>query len=93
MDTSNARRWFDRHGVSIGAWADARGFSRTTVYAVLAGRSPALRGEAHQVAVALGLKPPETLHLNPNEDRTAYAGPAGVVVGEHDKPEERTMTR
>lgn len=43
-------------GISIPAWAQANGFAPSTVKAVLYGHSQGLRGQAHKVAIALGLK-------------------------------------
>lgn len=65
MDTPNTaatrtaqevRAWFESHGVSVSEWAKTRGFPREIVYAVLSGRTKGHRGQAHQVAVALGIK-------------------------------------
>ena len=53
---SDLRQAFVDAGVSISEWADQRGFRRESVYAVLSGRSKGRRGEAHRIAVALGLK-------------------------------------
>lgn len=50
------RREFDHAGLSISAWAEARGFSKALVYRVLSGKRQARRGQTHQIAVALGLK-------------------------------------
>lgn len=50
------RREFDEAGISIGSWAKANGFQRERVYSVLDGRNKAKYGEAHKIAVALGLK-------------------------------------
>lgn len=47
---------FVLNGCAIGEWADARGYNRALVYAVLNGRSVGLRGRSHEIAVALGLK-------------------------------------
>lgn len=47
---------FVRNGVSIGAWAEANGFDRFTVYGVIAGRHKGSRGATHRIAVALGMK-------------------------------------
>jgi gp16 family phage-associated protein len=47
---------FEAEGVSIAAWAKANGFTVKTVYRVLDGDLKCTRGEAHRVAVALGLK-------------------------------------
>lgn len=48
---------FRERGETVASWADAHGFPRDVVYRVLNGRTPAWRGQPHQVAVALGLKP------------------------------------
>jgi len=53
---SDVRQAFVDAGVSVSAWADHHGFRRGSVYAVLGGRSKGRRGEAHRIAVALGLK-------------------------------------
>jgi gp16 family phage-associated protein len=49
------RREFKDTGVSVSEWARDRGFSVPLVYGVLRGR-PAIRGQSHNIAVALGLK-------------------------------------
>ncbi|MDE2344405.1 MAG: DNA-binding protein [Betaproteobacteria bacterium] len=51
-----AKAWFDRHGVSVREWSLQHGFAPATVYAVLAGRCTGRRGQAHHIAIALGLK-------------------------------------
>lgn len=45
-----------RRGVSVAQFARAHGLAVGTVYHVLSGVSPALRGEAHKAAVLLGIK-------------------------------------
>lgn len=50
------RSEFDRAGISIGSWAKQNGFKRERVYSVLDGRNKAKYGDAHKIAVALGLK-------------------------------------
>lgn len=50
------RAWFVEQGITISAWAAARGFPRQQVYAVLSGRTRGRHGTAHAVAVALGMK-------------------------------------
>ena len=47
---------FYRQGISVAEWAARRGFNRALVYAVLNGHRRALRGQTHDIAVALGLK-------------------------------------
>ncbi|MFM0526950.1 DNA-binding protein [Paraburkholderia strydomiana] len=50
------RNAFASHGVTVVEWARAHGFNPDSVYAVLLGRTRGTRGEAHRIAVALGLK-------------------------------------
>lgn len=51
------RAEFSAAGVSIGGWARRNGFSRTMTYGLLTGRLKGTYGEAHKIAVALGIKP------------------------------------
>jgi gp16 family phage-associated protein len=53
---SQVKERFAQEGVSIAEWARARGFNCVTVYRVLSGKLKGARGEAHDIAVALGLK-------------------------------------
>ena len=57
MTPQQIKDQFRARGETVGQWADKHGFPRDLVYRVLNGRSPALRGRCHQVAVALGIKP------------------------------------
>ena len=50
------RREFAVRGIAISSWAREMGFSPGLVHQVLAGRLRCVRGQAHQVAVILGLK-------------------------------------
>lgn len=43
-------------GINVAQWARDNGFSRDVVSGVLYGRSACLHGEAHKVAIALGIK-------------------------------------
>lgn len=43
-------------GISITQWAVANGFSPTLVFEVLGGRKKCLRGQAHEIAIKLGMK-------------------------------------
>lgn len=55
---------FIAEGISIAEWARARGFNHRTVYRVMSGELKGTRGEAHRIAVALGLKvQPRTLRF------------------------------
>lgn len=50
------RALFIARGETVAEWAKDHGFDPQLVYAVLAGRLAARRGQAHRIAVALGLK-------------------------------------
>lgn len=47
---------FRESGISIAAWAARNGFNANLVYGVLRGERPAVRGQAFEIAVKLGLK-------------------------------------
>ena len=51
-----ARAAIQRTGVPITQWAIANGFSPNLVFEVLAGRRKPMRGQTHNIAVALGMK-------------------------------------
>lgn len=53
------KKQFIDEGHAVKQWARMHGFAddMPAVYRVLNGQSPALRGKAHQIAVALGIKP------------------------------------
>lgn len=52
---------FEANGKSISQWAEANGFRANAVYQVLNGFTKANRGQAHQIAVALGIKAGDAL--------------------------------
>lgn len=56
-DLAAVRQRFWLTGETVADWANKHGFSVATTYSLLAGRLRARRGEAHRIAVALGLKP------------------------------------
>lgn len=61
MDTKlltreQARKEFDRRGLSIKEWARAHGLSERIVYGVLRGDKKGIRGQAHKAAVLLKIK-------------------------------------
>ncbi len=56
MTVEEARADLDRRGLGVTAWARQHGVQARTVYDVLAGKCKGRRGEAHKVAVLLGLK-------------------------------------
>lgn len=51
-----ARAELQAKGVSITQWAVANRFSPNLVFEVLGGRKRCIRGQAHEIAVKLGLK-------------------------------------
>ncbi len=56
---------FRAKGIAISKWAEKNGFDKNAVYAVVAGRNQGIRGDAHEIAVKLGLKPdPQTKEEN-----------------------------
>ena len=56
LTSDQVKQQFHSHGLSIRDWAAARGFSESLVYAVLAGKNKASRGQSFRIAVALGLR-------------------------------------
>lgn len=52
----SARARLEYHGETVQAWAARHDVSPSTVYEVLAGRKKCRRGDAHRVAVLLGIK-------------------------------------
>jgi len=59
---------FFLNGESVAEWARAHGFRRDMVYAVLSGRCKGLRGQSHQIAQHLGLKPATAADTPHEED-------------------------
>jgi len=57
-DPKLLRARFIAEGLTISQWAAKHGFKPREVYSVLAGKTTGVRGRAHDVAVALGLKQP-----------------------------------
>lgn len=51
-----ARAELQRKGVSVAAWSLANNFNPNLVHEVLSGRKKGLRGQAHKIAIKLGLK-------------------------------------
>ena len=54
--SDEVREEFKRKGVSIASWATANNFNTNMVFEVLAGRKKGIRGQAHKIAIKLGLK-------------------------------------
>lgn len=51
-----ARNEFNYRGESVTGWARKQGFNPESVKKVLDGKSKCLRGNAHRIAVSLGIK-------------------------------------
>lgn len=51
-----AREALQAAGVSVTQWAVANNFSPNLVFEVLGGRKKCIRGQAHNIAVKLGIK-------------------------------------
>jgi len=54
---AHVKSGFFARGESVSEWALAHGFNPALVYGVLSGRTKGRRGQAHLIAVELGLKP------------------------------------
>ncbi|RZI30556.1 DNA-binding protein [Pseudomonas orientalis] len=53
---AQAKAWLEHQGKSVQAFAREHGVDPATTYQVLAGHKKGRRGEAHKVAVLLGMK-------------------------------------
>jgi gp16 family phage-associated protein len=62
---TEARAELQAKGISITQWALAHQFSPNLVFEVLGGRKKCVRGQAHEIAVKLGLKVGEI--VNPKD--------------------------
>lgn len=81
----NLRHAFEHAGISVSEWADSHGFRRENVYAVLSGRTRGRRGEAHRIALALGLKP-EAHSMAAETLRMQLKGPRATPLCREDPP-------
>ncbi len=70
--TEQVRAEFEEYGVSVSEWARQRGFSQQLVYQIIAGRRLAIRGQSHQIAVALGLKVGKIGGISELDNKLAY---------------------
>lgn len=64
LDPSRAKALFEKTGISVAEWARVQGFSTGLVYQILEGNRKCLRGQSHQIAVALGLKTGTAMELS-----------------------------
>lgn len=51
-----AKAWLVYQGITVSQWSRDHGFSHALVREVLAGRKKGLRGQAHNIVIALGIK-------------------------------------
>ena len=56
MTLEQVKQDFEKRGVSFASWAKEHKYKYGTVIAVINGANKGRRGEAHRVAVALGIK-------------------------------------
>lgn len=52
----DVKRELAQRGIAVSEWARQMGYSPSLVHQVLAGRLKCVRGQAHEIAVVLGLK-------------------------------------
>jgi gp16 family phage-associated protein len=60
MNATQLKKKFEDEGRTFSGWAEQNGYSRVAVYRVINGFTKAKRGDAHDIAVKLGLKPKPT---------------------------------
>lgn len=56
LTPAQVKQRFRQRGITITQWAEEHGYKRNAVYRVLNGFDKANYGQAHEIAVALGLK-------------------------------------
>lgn len=56
LTADQVKQRFRENGITFTKWAEERGYKRHAVYRVLNGFDKAHYGQAHEIAVALGLK-------------------------------------
>jgi len=60
LSPEQAKQRLRMQGVTTTEWAKAHGYTRSEVYRVLNGQHKGHFGKAHDIAVALGMKLPES---------------------------------
>ena len=60
LTPEQVKQRFKQRGINVTKWAEEHGFKRNAVYRVLNGFDKAHYGQAHDIAVALGLKSSDT---------------------------------
>lgn len=75
LTPDQVRQQLRQRGKTLSQWAAERGYDRKAVYRVMSGTDKAYYGNAHNIAVALGLKvadeEPNTTVLSRNMQRRA----------------------
>ncbi len=56
LTPDQVKQRFRQRGITITQWAEKHGYKRNAVYRVLNGFDKANYGQAHEIAVALGIK-------------------------------------
>lgn len=77
---AEAKAWLSEFGVSVAEWAQIHGFPKETVYSVLSGRNRGMRGQAFDVAVALGIRAQPPANVTSPRD----VGSANVIRGKQE---------
>ncbi|GMV76457.1 MAG: hypothetical protein AMXMBFR78_34060 [Rubrivivax sp.] len=57
MTADEIKHQFAMEGLTVSDWARRHGYDRNAVYRVLNGLTKAKFGQAHEIAVRLGMKP------------------------------------
>lgn len=57
MTADQIKQGFRQRGETITDWAQRHGYTRQAVYRVLNGQEKGFYGQAHEIAVKLGMKP------------------------------------
>ena len=60
LTPEQVKQRFKQRGITVTKWAEEHGFKRNAVYRVLNGFDKAHYGQAHDIAVTLGLKSSDT---------------------------------
>jgi gp16 family phage-associated protein len=73
MTADEIKKKFIAEGRTISGWARANGFAPPSVYRVLNGYDLGVRGQAHEIAVLIGLKPQPIDATDPSAGPVARA--------------------
>jgi gp16 family phage-associated protein len=73
LTSDQVKQRFRQRGVTLTQWAAEHGYHRKAVYRVLNGADKGCYGQAHEIAVKLGLKVPLEEPSTPAEARNTQA--------------------